>query len=62
MRAVLPSAGGFNDQYGHNMAVSGDTAIVGMSGDDDPLTDAGAAFVYQRDVGGPDNWGELTNG
>ncbi len=47
------------DQFGFSVAVSGDSAIVGALGKDAGSTDAGAAYVYQRNEGGADNWGEL---
>ena len=49
-------AGGF---FGFNVAVSGDTAVVGALGDDDGGSSAGAAYVFQRAEGGADNWGEV---
>ena len=47
-----------DDWFGYTVAVSGDTAIVGalmFAGGND----AGAAYVFQRDQGGADNWGEV---
>ena len=42
------------------VGVSGDTVIVGAPREDTPAADAGAAYVFGRDEGGPDNWGEVT--
>ena len=42
------------------VGVSGDTIIVGAPREDTPAADAGAAYVFGRDIGGPDNWGEVT--
>lgn len=51
------------DSFGRSVGVSGDTAIVGAPGEDggagDPINRAGAAYVFQRDLGGADNWGEV---
>ena len=47
------------DEFGGSVAVSGDTAVVGATGED-PEVDAGAAYVFQRDEGGANNWGEVT--
>ncbi|MCH7698225.1 MAG: FG-GAP repeat protein [Chloroflexi bacterium] len=47
------------DQFGFDVAVSGQTAVVGASHEDAGGSDAGAAYVFQRDEGGPDNWGEV---
>ena len=45
------------------MAISGNTALVGANGEDggpgDPVLDAGAAYVFARDEGGADTWGEV---
>ncbi|MCH7580736.1 MAG: hypothetical protein IIB22_10885, partial [Chloroflexi bacterium] len=45
------------------MAVSGDTAVVGANLEDggagDPLDRAGAAYVFERNQGGADSWGEV---
>ena len=47
------------DQFGFRVAVSGDTAVVGASGEDGRGSNAGAAYVFQRDQGGTDNWGQI---
>ena len=47
------------DFFGGAVAISGDTAIVGASGDDDSGDFSGSAYVYQRNGGGADNWGEV---
>jgi len=52
--------GAAGDQFGISIAVDGDTAVVGAWLDDNAAgTNAGAAYVYQRDQGGPDAWGEV---
>lgn len=43
------------DQLGSAAAISGDLALVGARGKGD-----GAAYLYGRDQGGADNWGQLT--
>ena len=45
--------------FGISAAVSGDTAIIGAYIDDDAGTDAGAAYIFQRDQGGAGNWGQV---
>jgi hypothetical protein len=51
------------DWFGYSVAISGDTAVVGARKEDggpgDPLADAGAAYVFQRNKDGADNWGEV---
>ena len=49
-----------DDGFGSVVAISGDTVVVGASGEDAKGSNAGAAYVFQRDSGGADNWGETT--
>ena len=48
------------DFFGGSVAVSGDTAVVGARSEDAEGNRAGAAYVFQRNQGGVDNWGEVT--
>ncbi|HNT25348.1 MAG TPA: Ig-like domain-containing protein [Anaerolineales bacterium] len=52
------------DYFGKAVAISGDTIAVGAPGEDggmeDPLADSGAVYIYQRNLGGEDMWGEVT--
>ncbi len=46
--------------YGLRVSLSGDTVLIGASkADYSYLTNAGAAYVYERDFGGPEAWGEV---
>ena len=40
-----------SDEFGYAVAIDGDTAVVGMPGEDNPLN-SGAAFVFTRDSSG----------
>ena len=40
-----------NDEFGYAVAIDGDTAVVGMPGEDNPRN-SGAAFVFTRDSSG----------
>jgi len=51
---LLPSQLEAFDAFGISVAVSGETILVGASGDDDLAQDRGAAYVYDR---GPSGWG-----
>jgi hypothetical protein len=56
------SDGQANDIFGHSVAISGGTVVVGAYGEDgvgDAVNLAGAVYVFQRDEGGPGNWGEV---
>jgi MYXO-CTERM domain-containing protein len=44
----------FND-FGRSVALEGDTLVVGASRDDD----GGAAYIFERNQGGTDNWGPV---
>jgi len=57
---LTPSDADVDDEFGYAVAVDGDTAIVTAFFDDDGGANAGAAYVFQRDTGGPDNWGQVT--
>jgi hypothetical protein len=53
------------DAFGISVHISGEYAIVGADHEDEdaananPLTDAGAAYIFKKDQGGSDNWGEV---
>lgn len=53
-----------NDFFGSTMSIHNDTLVVGAKWEDggpgDPLTLAGAAYVFDRNEGGADAWGEVT--
>jgi uncharacterized protein (TIGR03437 family) len=56
VRRLSASDGVSDDAFGASTAISGDTVIVGATGDDGSR---GAAYIYQRNKGGGDNWGEV---
>jgi hypothetical protein len=45
-----------NDEFGHSVAVSGDTVIVGACFNDDAGTNSGSAYIFTRDASGA--WSE----
>ena len=50
-----------NDFYGNSVSIDGDTLAVGaFAYDVGSVSIAGAVFLYERDLGGPDAWGERT--
>jgi hypothetical protein len=55
---------GEDDNFGLAVSLSGDTLVVGAPGEDggpgDPMPYVGAVYVFERDEGGPDNWGQVT--
>ncbi len=60
IRKLLASDAQAYDYFGRSVAVSGDTAIVGAHEEDAGGNRAGAAYVFQRNQGGADNWGQVT--
>ena len=47
------------DAFGGHVALSGHTVVISASGEDAGGSGAGAAYVFRRDEGGSDNWGEV---
>ncbi|MCP3904824.1 MAG: hypothetical protein GY715_14450, partial [Planctomycetes bacterium] len=47
------------DHFGVSVSISGDTAIVGATWDDDAGSNSGSAYVFERDQGGTGNWGQV---
>ena len=47
------------DLFGISVALHGDTALVGARLDDDGGAQSGSAYLFERDQGGANNWGEV---
>jgi hypothetical protein len=48
------------DDLGRSVAIQGERVVVGANGIDHAgLTNSGAAYVFERDAGGPGNWGKV---
>ncbi|MCH8065596.1 MAG: FG-GAP repeat protein, partial [Chloroflexi bacterium] len=58
VKKILATDAQTEDIFGASVAISGDTAVVGAYRED-TVADAGAAYVFQRNQGGADNWGEV---
>ena len=56
---LTASDGARNDQFGRGSAISGDTVLVGSHNDDDGATESGSVYVFIKDLGGVNNWGEF---
>lgn len=56
---LLPARGHSGDMFGYSVALSGDTALVGASEDDERGTAAGAVYVFEWNRGGDGAWGEV---
>jgi len=53
------------DEFGTSVDLEGNTVVVGAIGEDldaaggNKISYAGAAYVFRKDFGGPDNWGQV---
>jgi hypothetical protein len=54
-----PAIPAFLGSFGATVSIDGDAAVVGAPGTQFCCTAEGAAHVFARDEGGPDNWGEV---
>jgi hypothetical protein len=61
IKTLYASDGASSDDFGADVSMSGDTVFVGKPGDDRDATKlgTGAAYIFQRNQGGADNWGEV---
>ena len=57
---LTASDAAIGDEFGVSVSVSGDTLVVGAFAADGVGSDSGSAYVFERGLGGPDNWGEVT--
>jgi hypothetical protein len=55
VRKLVASDGGASDEFGRRVAISGDTAIVGAARHN---SNRGAAYLFGRNQGAPENWGQ----
>jgi len=47
------------DQFGGSVSISGDFVVVGAYSEDSNGSNAGAAYIFAKDEGGTDNWGQI---
>ena len=58
VQKVVGSENSAKDQFGHSVAISGDTVAVGARLDDGDGSASGSVYIFERDLGGNDSWGE----
>lgn len=61
IKKITASDGETNDEFGSNVEIDEDTIVVGAPDhlvSPSPIYHAGAVYTYERDLGGPENWGE----
>jgi len=56
---LTASDGAALDYFGKSVSVSGDYAVIGAYGDDDGFSYSGSAYIFGRNWGGADTWGEI---
>jgi hypothetical protein len=59
--AILSASDGADgDKFGQSVSISGDTIVVGAYEHDiSYYSGCGTAYVFERDAGGPDTWGQV---
>ena len=61
VKKLTASDGAIEDHFGWSMSISGDVIVVGARFDDDGASsDEGSAYIFERNRGGTENWGEVT--
>ncbi len=57
---LTASDGAIGDKFGSAVSVSGDIVVVGADGDDSTDSNSGSAYIFDRNLGGPNAWGQVT--
>ncbi len=58
-KKLLASDGAAGDEFGRSVAISGDTVVVGAWETDDKGTDSGSAYIFERNQGDRNRWGQV---
>lgn len=62
-KKLVPTIRSANDGFGRSVAIDGDKIVVGATGETEDASEgnyrsyAGAAYVFEKDNGGPNDWG-----
>jgi hypothetical protein len=65
VKKLVASDRAANDRFGIRVSISGSNIVVGATAEDEDasgtntLSGAGAAYVFNKDAGGTDNWGQV---
>ncbi len=59
VKKITASDAQAGDNFGSSVSLSGDLAIVGAHYEDAGGNDAGAAYIFSKDQGGVNQWGEV---
>ncbi|MCK4785257.1 MAG: cadherin-like domain-containing protein [Desulfobacteraceae bacterium] len=60
VKKIMASDAANYDNFGQSVSIDGDYLIVGASWDDTSVWDTGSAYIFNRNSGGADNWGQVT--
>ncbi len=60
LKKLTASDGAALDNFGYSVGISANAVIVGANYDDDKGEKSGAAYIFERNFGGADNWGQAT--
>jgi hypothetical protein len=60
VKKLLPADSASGSRFGESVAVFGSNVVVGARLADVGATDAGAAYIFERNFGGTNNWGQAT--
>ncbi|MBK8425525.1 MAG: FG-GAP repeat protein [Lewinellaceae bacterium] len=58
VKKLLASDGAATDDFGASVDITSDYAVVGAPLDESPQVNRGSFYLYERDFGGVNNWGE----
>jgi hypothetical protein len=59
VKKLLASDGAEYDIFGISVSISGDTLVVGARDGDGSVADSGSAYIFDRNQGGTENWGQV---
>ncbi len=59
IQKLLPNDGAASDFFGYKVEISGDTIAVGAYQDDDLGSSSGSVYLFERNNGGLNNWGQI---
>lgn len=59
VKKITPADGSSDDLFGISVCISGNYAVAGADFDDDMGSNSGSAYIFHRDQGGTDNWGQV---
>jgi len=59
VKKISPSDGADSDYFGESVSISGENIIISSSRDDDNGSNSGSAYIFSKDSGGVNNWGQV---